>query len=117
MKMLGSTSSGGKIRRTRTVSILATAAAVALLVSVAAPAQAEGTETGSRNCTSYIKVQSTTSGYAPSYLLVAHSTNHIDGEWAYSGYHSSISTAFVSSWKAYTNFTLISASALCSGIV
>ena len=46
-----------------------------------------------------------------------HATNVIDGEWSYSGHHTTISNVNAGSWEAYTTHSMSSASATCSGIV
>ncbi len=97
--------------------IAVTAMTGALTLGVASAASAEGQRTGYASCSTLVKVESQTSGYGPSWLLVAHTTNKIDKEWAYSGYHSSLSMRTQTSWKAYTNATMSWGKAVCSGMI
>jgi hypothetical protein len=97
------------------VKVGAAVAAVGLMMGMTAGPATAASIGGYKSCTSLLRVQSQTSGSA-AWLIVAHTTNVIDGEWSYSGFHSSLSGVYASSWEAYTTHSISSASATCSGI-
>lgn len=97
--------------------LVATAIAGVMSIALATPAAAEGERSGYMSCSSQVKVQSNTTGYGPTWFLVYHISSGIDREWSYSGYHGNLTAVNRTSWKAYTNGSMSSGWAICSGIV
>jgi hypothetical protein len=94
---------------------VALGASAVLVFAIATPAQAADGG-GSRSCSSFVRVSSTSNGPAAPYFLQAHSAAGVMDEWSYPGYKQSLSSAYSTSWSVYTTFSFSSYGASCSGI-